>query len=483
MAKTKNPTRFTEHFGIDRTLLDVRGAFDPILNADTPLFIDPLLLAESAHEEMRTAYVTWRDHFISVIDLLAATRQRGDLPWRNADRLFVASEFKGTCLGYGKGSIEGSGIGPQLKERLLTTALEIVQLGIRDPRLFPLLALLEDDIGPDRISDLTARVIATHLAGFSERVLQGINVPRTKFSAPTGDRVFELPANPFVRARQNRNLPVVLVPQDVLRALPIASDWSQVDSVKSYNDALRRRINEAIGEIWATHSRRKKQENRRAFLRSRAAFESLLAAAEQIPTEHYDFESDPDGFATWLEMGRSLADTDAPRVQLRERNAAAVRDVLDQIVEHFRHVIEERGLWKNLYDSNNEPHHEHYAQRLFYAMAVWICKQSDVGIDPESDAGTGPVDFVVSRGFHARIAVELKLSTNNRVLHGYTKQLETYKGSQGTEEGLFVVVDVGGGERQIEAVQKLETDARTRGEKHSRVIVIDAKRRVSASRT
>lgn len=482
MAKTKNPTRFSEYFGIEKSVLEARGAFDPILNADTPLFIDPLLLAQSAHQEMRTAHVTWREHFISVIDLLSATRERGDVPWRNADRLFVASEVKGTCLGYGKGSIDGSGIGPELRERLLATALAIVQLGIRDPRLFPLLALLEDDIGPDRISDLTTRVIATHLAQFSERALQGIDIRRVKFNAPSGDRVFELPANPLVRARNNRNLPVILVPHDVLRTLPIASDWSQVDFVKSHNDALRRRINDSIGEIWATHSRRKKQDNRRVFLRSRDAFESLLAAAEQIPIDHYDFESDPDGLAKWLEMGRSFAETDAPRVHLAQPNPAAVHSVLDQIVEHFRHVVEDRGLWKNLYDSNNDPHHEPYAQRLFYAMAVWICKQSDVGIDPESDAGTGPVDFVVSRGFHARIAVELKLSTNSRLLHGYTKQLETYKESQGTEEGLFVIVDVGGGQRQIDVVLQLETDARNRGEKHSRVVVIDAKRRPSASR-
>jgi hypothetical protein len=121
LAKTKNPTRFTDRFRIDKALLKDRGAFDPILNADTPLFIDPLLLAQSAHEEMRAAHATWRDHFVSIIDLLAATRARGDVAWRNADRLFVASEFKGTCLGYGKGSIEGSGIGPELKGRLLST--------------------------------------------------------------------------------------------------------------------------------------------------------------------------------------------------------------------------------------------------------------------------------------------------------------------------------------------------------------------------
>lgn len=478
--KTRNPTRLTGHFGIDPAQLKERGAFDPILNADTPLFIDPLLLAQSEHGAMRAAEKTWRENFVAIIQLLVAAREKYDPAWKAADRLLVAKEFKGTCLGYGVGSIEGSGIGGMLKQRLMTTAYQIVRLGIQDPLLFPLLALVEEDIGPDRISDLTTRVIAPHLADFTMEVLQGVNIPLSGFEV--SGRKFALPVHPYATQRGGRPLPVILVPMDVLRDLPIASDWSQVDDVKSHNDALRRRINEAIGEIWMTHSRESKRRNREVFMQSREAFESLIAATGEIPKRPYDFGGDPDGLSRWLEMGRAFAETDAPKLELTAQTKAAVLAVLDQIVEHFRHVVEDRGLWKNLYDSNNQPHHEHYAQRLFYAMAVYICKQNDVGIDPESDAGTGPVDFVVSHGFHARIAVELKLSTNNRIVHGYTKQLERYKASQGTEQGFFVIVDVGGGDIQVATVLGLERQARNSNERHSRVVVIDATPKRSASR-
>lgn len=478
--RTRNPARFTTTFGIDPSEFKARGAFNPILNADTPLFVDPLLLGKSRHPEMRDAQATWENHFRDIIRLLGASKAPLDAAWRAADGLFVAKEFKGTCLGYGSGSIDGSGIGPKLKYRLMMTAHEIVQLGIEDPKLFPLLALLEDDIGPDRISDLTTRVIAPHLAAFTTRVLEGFDIPRKTFRIP--GQTFDLPVNPYSTQRGGGSLPVVLVPRDVLRDLPIASDWSQVDSVKSHNDALRRRINAAIGEIWATHSTRSKRDNRRAFMKSREAFESLMAAAIEVPKSAYDFTGDPGGVANWLEMGREFATADTLRLELKTRTKEAVLAAVDQIIEHFRHVVEDRGLWKNLYDSDNQPHHEPYAQRLFYGMSVYICQASDVGIDPESDAGTGPVDFVFSRGFHARVAVEVKLSTNPRILHGYAKQLETYKQSQGTEEGHFLIINVGGGDAKIEKVLDLERQARNAGEKHSRVTVIDAKPKPSASK-
>ena len=60
--------------------------------------------------------------------------------------------------------------------------------------------------------------------------------------------------------------------------------------------------------------------------------------------------------------------------------------------------------------------------------------------------------------------------------------METYKRSQGTEEGIFVIVDVGEGDGQIEKVLTLERDAINRREKRSRVVVIDARRKPSASR-
>ena len=84
MAKVSNPRRFSEAFGINPVVLKERGAFDPILNADTLLFVDPLLLDVSRHPEMQEASTAWTQHFEDVITLLQSATARGDLPWRQA---------------------------------------------------------------------------------------------------------------------------------------------------------------------------------------------------------------------------------------------------------------------------------------------------------------------------------------------------------------------------------------------------------------
>ena len=143
-------------------------------------------------------------------------------------------------------------------------------------------------------------------------------------------------------------------------------------------------------------------------------------------------------------------------------------------MEHYKYTIENQGLWKSLYDSNGAPHHEPYAQRLFFAVARSFCKANDLAIIPEANSGGGPVDFLFSCGFNAKIVVELKLSTNNKLKHGYTKQLEVYKAAEETREGIFVILDVGGSRAQLDAVLQLETAARNARDRNSPVVVVDA---------
>ena len=480
MAKIKDLKRFSGEFKLPSGFLRKAGSFDPLLNVDTKLFIDPLLLEKSAHPEMLAAYKDWRAHFADIIKLLKATKGAGDVAWKAADKMFDSPEFKGTCLGYGSASIVGSGIGPKLRARLLRTAHEIVKLGIEDPTLFPLLALLEEDVGPDRISDLTTRAIGHRLAEFTTRVLTGQNIPSQRFDVFGSE--FSLPVNPHVSDR-GESLPVVLTPLDVLRALPVASDWSDVDRVKSENDKLRRRINQAIGAVWLRHTDQSKAKNRAAFLKDKEAFDSLLAAVRSMSKAPYDFAGDPEGRVNWLELGIQLAGSHPLKFETKPTSKDDVRAIVEAILAHYGQAIEHRGLWKNLYDSNGDPHHEHYAQRLFYAMALSYCKANDVGIDPESNAGVGPVDFVISVGFQARVVVELKLSTNTSLKHGYVKQLEEYKAGHETDAGFFVVLDVGGGNGQIKQVLRLESTARNNKEPHSQVVVVDGTKKRSASKS
>jgi hypothetical protein len=80
------------------------------------------------------------------------------------------------------------------------------------------------------------------------------------------------------------------------------------------------------------------------------------------------------------------------------------------------------------------------------------------------------------------VLVEVKMSDNPQLLHGYSVQLETYKTGQRTSEAIYLVVDVGSGGRQLEAVIALARDAENQGQPHSTVAIADATPKPSASR-
>ena len=216
------------------------------------------------------------------------------MPWRNAERLFQFKEPTETCLGYGDRTIHGSAIGASLRARLMLTAKQIVDLGISDPELFALLGLLEDDIGADRISDMTTHVIRPALLEFNGEVLPRLGLPLESFEYY--DREYQLVRNPLEKRKPT---PVLLLPRDILRELPIAHDWSDVADAAGKNEALRQQVNVRIGEIWAIRTRREKEEARRAALSSRQAFETLLSCVDLCDKVPYNAIADPHGHYSW----------------------------------------------------------------------------------------------------------------------------------------------------------------------------------------
>ena len=172
MAKIKNPIRFSDHFDLDSHSLDLLGVLNPTLNVDTGLFVDPLLLPESRHAEIKEgARTTYEKHFVTVIKLLRASKTVNDIAWRNARKYLSFPEIKWTCLGYGAQSVAGSGSGTYMTDHVIGTAKEIIDLGVDDPDLFVAMSLFEEGFGPDRISDMTTNVILEDLLKFNNRVL------------------------------------------------------------------------------------------------------------------------------------------------------------------------------------------------------------------------------------------------------------------------------------------------------------------------
>ena len=159
-----------------------------------------------------------------------------------------------------------------------------------------------------------------------------------------------------------------------------------------------------------------------------------------------------------------------------------VVSVVEQIIEQFQFLIEERRLSQGLYKDSGKPRPEKSAQRLFFAVAYGYCKSNDIDITPEADTGNGPVDFKFSVGFSGRVLVEIKLSTNTKLVKGYSLQLEKYKTAEETKRAYYVVIDVGQMGKKRPRLLELRNSANTSGQETSKIVFINGGLTPSASK-
>jgi hypothetical protein len=138
MGTIKDPKLFSLEFGIEPRELKKRNLLDPILNGDTRLFIDPILLGTSKNPTIKNSGLQqFAQHFGNIIRLLKVSKVEGDLPWRNAAKILTLNELPELCLGYGGNSTRGRSLAKDTRKKVLNTAKEIVDLGVDDPELQP----------------------------------------------------------------------------------------------------------------------------------------------------------------------------------------------------------------------------------------------------------------------------------------------------------------------------------------------------------
>ena len=368
-----------------------------------------------------------------------------------------------------------------MTEQYVETARQIVALGVEDPALFVAMALLEEGVGPDRISDMTTNVILKDIINFNKRVLGDLKIPKARqiLTLRNGNTYSaELPENPFLRNSE----PVILVPSDILRALPVVTDWSEIAYAASKNVQLRKRVNRQITRLWEVKSKKDISKIRSWALSGKEDFEAFLDMIRSVNPTSYDLNSDPKGEVFWRRLASILA-MDEPHtiVTPARMDRAGVEDVVGQIIEQFRFLVEDRRLSEELYH-NGIPRPEKAAQMLFFAVAYAYCKANNLDLTPEADTGNGPVDFKVSSGFMGRVLIEIKLSKNTKLINGYTRQLEAYKRGEETILGYYLVIDVGQMGKKDEQLLKIKNEAVANGLNVSPIIFVDGIRRKSASR-
>ena len=146
-------------------------------------------------------------------------------------------------------------------------------------------------------------------------------------------------------------------------------------------------------------------------------------------------------------------------------------------------MVENNGLWKFFHNYDGTHKNEAFSQLLFFTIANSYCESNNLDLSPESNAGIGPVDFKISKGFHDKINVEMKLSTN-KLLHGFKTQLPLYDKAEKTNSSIFFIIKLyKEDDDKIKKVFDYKNKYETVYNKLPNIIVIDATKKKSASKS
>lgn len=473
VTKLVKPVLFSTHFSRSGASLAKAGLFDPILNCDSRLFIDPLLIETSGNGMISShGHKALRDHLKGVIELVSASKSQGDAAWKAAAKRLSLQERPEICLGYGGASISGSSRSPGIVNTILKTTKEIVELGEDNPEIIPLMSMFEEGVGPDTISDLATNAILPVLCNLTALFCRAQDIP-TRIFKEYGDRA--LPENPF-----RSNLPIIIVPRDILRDLPLAADWSGVSQVAFENEQLREAFNKYVGNIAKATVKDRKAALRRVALSSlsnfRAVFDAVLGSSDS-----YDPNTDPLNYYRFRELiSDRLKEFKRPDIKAGAPSPDELMRLVKEIVAYFAQLIEKNNMWELLW-TDQKPKKERAAQVLFFGVADAFCKANDVGIDPETNPGGGPVDFRFAVGYRNRVLVEVKMSTG-RVVHGYKTQLKVYQEASQTDLAVFLVVNVGRLQNKLRDITRIRDAELAKSRPAPEIVVIDGRRRLSASK-
>lgn len=451
---------FSKEFSIAAEDLARVGVFDVLIDEDSHFFINIKRLQATDIPEFAGAYEKINEYFYR-IGVLLKSATPDDKLYRSALGKFNFPEVNGINLGFSSGS-HGAGFGDQLRNKIIRDAYEIIKSGSEQPEIFHLTSLFEENVGPDRLSDMVARLVYENIVAYTQRVYTEFGItpkryPKYLFS----DGIV---INPY-----KRGVKLLLLPVDILHELPIARCWDDIDRVCRENEAIRNEINDLVSSEWSKMaSSQKKKYLRDWVFKNPERLKRVIDSYRKVNVEPYDVFSDIEYLVGFLKSTLALPEEQPTSFDASKR-----------ILESYQEWVEyHRGaLVLNNTDTRSA---EKTVQRTIHATALMFCKEHNWDINPEEDNGRGPVDFKISRG-NDKTVIEVKLSSNQQCVHGLTTQIEEYAIAEDTKSKIFVVVDTGNHSERVQSVLNKRNEMEAGGKNPACVVVIDAKPKKSAS--
>ncbi len=474
--------KLNEVLGMSTSVFDEQGIFNPFIGVDTNLFLDPALLRDTEIPEFKGSYEKIVEHFAGTLRLLLASQSDTDIAWRQALKRTIFRETKGISIGYGATRSDGGGVGEKLARRIITTAAEILELGVNDPDLFEIIPLFEPGMGADRISDMAISIICEDIYTYTDRMVKAIGVPaehQIAFKNGGTGQTYAAILHP------DKAAPLFLLPKELLKDLPLALERNDIGFVSYFNETLRGKVGKYIAGDAARKLKDLTKDDYKAVLSRKEDLDAAIKGYRATKATPYDFDSDPAGEMNWYEDGQEFARAHPIEIAVtKPKTIEDVTNIVRQIIDQFGHSIENQNLYELLYKepiSALKPKNERAAQRLFYSIADTYCKANNVVLAREPNAGNGPVDFKVGSDYNTQVLVELKLSSG-QVESGFTKQLPEYEKNERAAASYLVILRVTEVAKAAESVKERSDVARAEGKSVPAVILINALPRPSASK-
>jgi hypothetical protein len=463
-------TLLSEHLKIDSKKLSEEGVFDSVIGVDTKLFVDPSLLIGIEINEFKKSREKLVSYFSRIITLL----QFGDneRTKKAAIKMLTFPEPAGVSIGYGDDNDDGAGVGPEKAEKIFSSALEIYNLGITNPEIVEIIGIFEEGFGPDLISDMTINILEEDFCLYTQNICErlGIETPYTY-------KGYKLPVHP------EKDEYILLLPKLLLRDLPVAANWEEVFVIAQHNSQLREKVNSLLRGAFDEKVKPKKKDFKNVLWGDKKSLEEVIKIYKEYDADGYDFDINPLGLGSWYKIGNDIYRAGSYSIIKRPETDGEIINASIELVERFKRSVEDNGANKILYGTRNgglKPYHEEVSQLIFYALADSYCKDRNIILIRESNAGSGPVDFAIGLSYDAKVLFELKKSSND-IKSGYVNQLEVYQRSENAFEAFYVVLRMTKKSSKIDEILAIEQERIKKGEKTPKIVIVDARLKESAS--
>jgi hypothetical protein len=349
-------------------------------------------------------------------------------------------EYQYTCIGYSSGTTDGRGSGIEFNDKILQSAIEIVDKAEGNPEIFLLLPLLEEGIAGDRISDMAQNIIDDDICQYTQDIMAKIGLQGDYRHSSRNFKSYKLLYNPYSKT------PIKLIPRDILLNLPVADDIdSIVEEMTSFNSKLRGMINRDIGDIWyKTTKSDRKSKLLNELKTNKEFFVETLKALKEYKFEHYDLEKDYEGLYKWLENSQDFIKVElAKETKNCPDNLDSLAFAVTSIIHHFTDTIENKELWRTFWTKYGAEYRHvrvYYSQMLFFAVCnTWLASQdSNIKIDLKYSTKNIDLEFAISGKY--RLIIHIKHANNPVLKNSYENILEKCRGLD-EEKHIYLIMN------------------------------------------